>query len=103
VTITLKNGQTLNSGIVDGGLRFPPSSWDERRMADKFRWLADSVLEESTVDEMLDLLFHFEELSNVRQLTQKLIGTLQKQGGAVEQTRVRDRSTFSTNPFKEEQ
>lgn len=103
VTITLKNGQIFNSGIVDGGLRFPPSAWDEGRMADKFRWLANSVLDESTVDEMLDLLVHLEELSNVRQLTQKLIGTPQKQGGAVEQTRVRDRSTFSTNPFKEEQ
>jgi len=109
VTITLKNGQSFNSGIVDGGLRFPPSSWDEGRMADKFRWLANFVLNARTVDETMDLLFHFEELPNVRQLTEKLLGTpqggasLQKQGGAAEQTYERDRLIFPTKPFKEEQ
>jgi len=98
VTITLKNGQTFNSGIVDGGLRFPPSAWDEARMADKFRWLANYVLDERTVEETIDLLFHFEELSNVQQLTHKLFGT-QKRGGAIEQSHDRDRSIFPTNTF----
>jgi hypothetical protein len=102
VTITLKNGQAFNSGIVDGGLRFPPSGWDEARMADKFRWLADYVLDENASDETMDLLSHFEELSNVRQLTHKLFWT-QKRGGAIEQTNARERSTFPTNLFKEEQ
>jgi 2-methylcitrate dehydratase PrpD len=102
VTITLKNGQTFNSGMVDGGLQFPPSAWDEGRMADKFRWLANYVLDVNTVDETMDLLFHFEELSNVRQLTQKLFGTLQKRG-VTEQSHDRHRSIFLTNPFKEEQ
>jgi 2-methylcitrate dehydratase len=103
VTITLKNGQSFNSGIVDGGLRFPPSEWDEARMADKFHWLADYVLDASTLDETMDLLSHFEKLSNVRQLTEKLIVKLQKQGGAEKQTYECVRSIFPTNPFKEEQ
>jgi 2-methylcitrate dehydratase PrpD len=102
VTITLKNGQTFNSGLVDGGLRFPPSAWDEGRMADKFRWLANYVLDVSTVDETLDMLFHFEELLNVRQLTENISGTTQKRGAA-EQTHDLHRSIISTNPFKEEQ
>jgi 2-methylcitrate dehydratase PrpD len=102
VTITLKNGQTFNSGLVDGGLRFPPSAWDEGRMADKFHWLANYVLVANTVDQTLDLLFHFEQLSSVRQLTHKLFGT-QKRGGAVEQIHARYRSIYPTNPFKEEQ
>jgi 2-methylcitrate dehydratase PrpD len=103
VTITMKNGQTFHSGIVDGGLRFPPSGWDEERMSDKFHWLANYVLDAGTVDETMDLLYHFEELSNVRQLTEKLLVKLQKQGGAEEQTFVRVRSKFPTNPFKEEE
>jgi 2-methylcitrate dehydratase PrpD len=102
VTITLKSGQTFNSGLVDGGLRFPPSAWDEGRMADKFRWLANYVLDVSTVDETLDMLFHFEELLNVRQLTENLSGTTQKRG-AVKQTQDLHHQAFPTNPFKEEQ
>lgn len=102
VTITLKSGQSFSSGLVDGGLRFPPSAWDEGRMADKFRWLANYVLEVSTVDETLDLLFHFEGLLNVRQLTEKLSGTTQKRG-ALKQSQDLHRPTFPTNPFKEEQ
>ncbi len=69
VTITLKNGRAYNSGMVDGGLRFPPSGWDEERMADKFRWLANYVLDLQTAEETLGMLFHFETLSSVRQLT----------------------------------
>jgi 2-methylcitrate dehydratase PrpD len=102
VTITLKNGQTFNSGLVDGGLRFPPSAWDEGRMADKFRWLASYVLDVSSVEETLDMLFRFEGLSNVRHLTQTLKGTMQKRGAAG-QTHNLHRATYPTNPFKEEQ
>lgn len=102
VTITLKNGETFNSGLVDGGLRFPPSAWDEGRMADKFRWLANYVLDVRSVEETKDLLFRFEELSNVRQLTYKLHGTLQKRGAA-EQTHDLHHETISTHTFKEEQ
>jgi hypothetical protein len=90
VTITLKDGRSFNSGLVDGGLRFPPFGWDEARMADKFHWLANYVLDRGTVDETLDLLLHFEELSNVRQLTHKLFWT-QKRGGVKEQSYERDR------------
>jgi hypothetical protein len=72
VTITLKNGRNFNSGLVDGGLRFPPSGWDEERMADKFRWLAQHVLDSPAVETVIDMLFHFDTLANVRQLTGQL-------------------------------
>ena len=38
VTITLRDGRKFDSGVVDGGLRFPQPGWDEARMEDKFRW-----------------------------------------------------------------
>jgi 2-methylcitrate dehydratase PrpD len=72
VTITLEDGRVFNSGIVDAGLRFPPSGWDEQRMADKFRWLAGFVLEPGAADEILDLLWHFDQLSTVKPLTDRL-------------------------------
>ena len=75
VTTTLKNGQIFNSGMVDGGLRFPPSGWDEERMADKFRWLANYVLGVSAIEETLDMLSGFDKLSNIRQLTERISGT----------------------------
>lgn len=72
VTITLKDGTIFRSGLVDGGLRFPPSGWSEERMVEKFRWLAGFVLEEQTAERVLKTLFNFSTLSNVRELTRLL-------------------------------
>jgi len=72
VTITLNDGRTFNSGLLDGGLRFPPSGWDRERMVDKFRWLASHVLDAPAVESTLDLLMNFDALPNVRQLTGRL-------------------------------
>ena len=74
VTITLKDGRAFSSGLVDGGLRFPPSGWDEGRMADKFRWLAGFVLQPAHVDEVLATLWRFDQLADIRSLTGRLAG-----------------------------
>jgi 2-methylcitrate dehydratase PrpD len=79
VTISLKDGRVFNSGMVDGGLRFPPSDWNKERMADKFRWLANHVLDAQSVESTLDMLFHFDTLSTVRQLTGQLSGNRRKE------------------------
>jgi 2-methylcitrate dehydratase len=79
VTITLKDGRAFNSGLADGGLRFPPSGWDEGRMADKFRWLAGHVLDGQSVDEMLGMLFNFDALLNVRDLTGRFFTNRRKE------------------------
>jgi 2-methylcitrate dehydratase PrpD len=79
VTISLKNGRVFNSGMVDGGLRFPPSDWNQERMVDKFRWLANHVLDAQSVESTLDVLFHFDTLSTVRQLTGQLSGNRRKE------------------------
>jgi 2-methylcitrate dehydratase PrpD len=72
VTITLKDGRSYHSGLVDGGLRFPPLGWDRERMTDKFRWLAGFVLAPGQTDEVLETLWRFDQLPDVRELTRQL-------------------------------
>jgi 2-methylcitrate dehydratase PrpD len=72
VTITVQDGRMFRSGLVDGGLRFPQPGWDETRMGDKFRWLAGFVLKETRIDPLLDTLWHFEQIQDVRRLTRDL-------------------------------
>jgi 2-methylcitrate dehydratase PrpD len=71
VTITLQDGRELNSGLV-GEPPFPQPDWDAERMAEKFRWITGFVLDEGRVDALLDTLWHFEELPNVRPFAQEL-------------------------------
>ncbi len=42
---------------------------DEERLEGKFRWMTGYVLEHDRIDQLLDLLWHFEEVSDVRELT----------------------------------
>jgi 2-methylcitrate dehydratase PrpD len=79
VTITLKDGRMLHSGLVDGGLRFPPTGWSEERMVEKFRWLAGFVMEEQATEEVLKTLFDFPALSNVRELTGQIQANRRKE------------------------
>jgi 2-methylcitrate dehydratase PrpD len=73
VSITMENGQVYNSGLVDGGLRFPQTGWDEDRMSEKFRWLAKHVLAKPRIDALLEQLWHFDTLEEVRDFSQKLL------------------------------
>lgn len=68
VTITLKDGRQFTSGIVDGGIRYP-QGWDESRMEEKFRWLVGHVLEESRIEPLVDMVWHFENVDDVCELT----------------------------------
>jgi len=72
VIIILEDGRELNSGMVEGNLRFPQPGWDEQRMEEKFRWLTSFVLDEDQVDSLSEMLWRFEEVPNVRQLTRAL-------------------------------
>jgi 2-methylcitrate dehydratase PrpD len=72
VTIALKDGRELNSGLVEGGLSFPQPGWDERRMEEKFRWLAGHVLDQLRVDRVAEMLWQFDQIAHVRELVQLL-------------------------------
>jgi 2-methylcitrate dehydratase PrpD len=69
VTITLKDGRVLESGIVEGNINFPQQGWDEERLERKFRWLAQHVLEERRIDEVVEMVWRFEQVGDVRALT----------------------------------
>jgi len=68
VTITLTDGRQLTSGMVESGIRYP-QGWDESRVAEKFRWLAGHVLEEARVEPLVDMVWHFEDVDSVHELT----------------------------------
>jgi 2-methylcitrate dehydratase PrpD len=72
VMIQLNDGRTYHTGLVEGGLRFPPNGWDEQRMTEKFNWLAGFVLEPELLEAVLKLLWYFDELADVRSLTERL-------------------------------
>lgn len=74
VRITLRDGRSYDSGLVDGGLRFPQAGWDEARMSDKFRWLAGFVLEPAHIERLLQMLWHFEQMPDVSEVTGALVG-----------------------------
>jgi 2-methylcitrate dehydratase PrpD len=68
VTITLKDGRQLASGMVESGIRYP-QGWDESHMEEKFRWLAGHVLEEDRIEPLVDMVWHFEDVDDVHELT----------------------------------
>lgn len=68
VEITLADGQTFDSGIVERGA----DEWDAASLEKKFRWLVGHVLDAATVDRLAALVWDFEHLSSVRELTRLL-------------------------------
>jgi 2-methylcitrate dehydratase PrpD len=68
VTITLKDGRQLTSGMVESGIRYP-QGWDESRVEEKFRWLAGHMLEEARIKPLVDMVWHFEDVDDVHELT----------------------------------
>ena len=74
VTFLLKDGRRLNSGLVDGGLAYPPVGWNNRRMEEKFHWLVDPVLGKNAADRLIDMIWKFEERPQVDELIGELKG-----------------------------
>jgi 2-methylcitrate dehydratase PrpD len=74
VTITLRDGRSLESGKVEGNINFPQEGWDKGRLEHKFRWLTGYVLEEPRIDELVEMIRHFEQLPDVGSLTALVAG-----------------------------
>lgn len=72
VTITLLDGTHLRSEAVEGDINYPQQGWDEDRLEAKFRWLASQVLAGSRIDGLIDMIHCFDQVEQVRQLTQLL-------------------------------
>jgi 2-methylcitrate dehydratase PrpD len=69
VTITLKDGRILETGIVEGNINFPQQGWDQDRLEEKFRWLTQQVLDQAQVEELVDLVWRFDQVPDVHALT----------------------------------
>jgi 2-methylcitrate dehydratase PrpD len=71
VTIRLEDDMILDSGLVSDACRIKAHG-DEERLEQKFRWLTGYVLEEDQIDLLLKMLWRFEEISDVGELTSLL-------------------------------
>ncbi len=71
VVIRLEDGRTLDSGPVSDSCRIEAHGDDERLEA-KFRWLTGYVLEQDRTDRLLEMLWHFEAVPDVGELTSLL-------------------------------
>lgn len=68
VEIALRDGRRFDSGIVERGA----NQWDETSLERKFRWLVGQVLEPQQIDRLVELVWDFESLPSVKQLTVQL-------------------------------
>ena len=66
VAITLQDGTSYQSGEVEGNINYPQQGWDEQRLEAKFRWLAGQVLAKVRVDELVDMVWSFDQVDDVR-------------------------------------
>jgi 2-methylcitrate dehydratase PrpD len=72
VVIRLEDGRTLDSGPVSDSCRIAASG-DEERLEKKFRWLTGYVLEQDRIDRLLEMLWHFEAVQDVGELSALLL------------------------------
>jgi 2-methylcitrate dehydratase PrpD len=68
VSITLRDGTTFDSGVVEGNINYPQQGWDEERLEQKFRWLAGYVLGDARIEELLAMICRFDQVQDVREL-----------------------------------
>jgi hypothetical protein len=71
VVICLEDGRLLDSGLVSDACRIAASG-DEERLEKKFRWLTSFVLGGKRIDGLLEMLWHFDAVQDVRELTSLL-------------------------------
>ena len=67
VTIQLADGRMLDSGLVEHLLyQKEAADWDRARMEKKFRWLLRHLLGPSALDELVGMVWSFEQVEDVR-------------------------------------
>jgi 2-methylcitrate dehydratase PrpD len=69
VTLVLQDGRALHSGLENGGFCFPPPVWGEAEIEEKFRWLAANLLDQGCIEALVDMVWHFEDVADVHELT----------------------------------
>ena len=72
VIVHLRDGSRLETGPVEGEINFPQRTWDAGSLEEKFRWLTGHVLDNDHVDRLVEMVWEFGAMSDVRQLTASL-------------------------------
>jgi 2-methylcitrate dehydratase PrpD len=75
VTMTLADGRTVSSGLVEHVL-YPEPGWSEDDMARKFAWLAAGHLAPAAIDETIAALLDLEHAGDVANLMARLTSAL---------------------------
>jgi len=68
VEITLTDGRTLDSGIVER----IANRWDQASLEKKFRWITSYVLYEEKINKLVQMIWTFDSVSSVKDLTKLL-------------------------------
>ena len=68
VEITLCDGRYFDSGVVERGA----DRYNESDIEEKFRWLASYVTGPETIDQLIEMVWNFEQISDVSRLTDLL-------------------------------
>jgi 2-methylcitrate dehydratase PrpD len=74
VIFELRTGNKVETGPVAGEINFPQHIWDDESLEEKFRWLTGRVLDEERIDRTLALVWQFDAVADVRELTALLAG-----------------------------
>jgi len=61
VKITLTDNRIFETGLIEQ----KTIKWDEKLLEEKFQWLAGYVLTDKAIDELADMVWHFEDVKNV--------------------------------------
>ena len=81
VEIRLADGRVLDSGPVFDACRIEARG-DEERLERKFRWLTGTVLEAEQIERILDMLWQFDTVEDVRDLTSRMTSATKCQPGS---------------------
>lgn len=68
VKITLKDGRSFDSGILERAA----DEWDAESLERKFRWLVGHVADPQKVDRLVEMVWDFDSVQDVRELTHLL-------------------------------
>ena len=72
VVIHLEDGRVLDSGLEETEEPWGTEAELTATIEKKFRWLTSYVLEEDRAEALLDMLWRFDQVQDVRELTELL-------------------------------
>jgi 2-methylcitrate dehydratase PrpD len=81
VTVTLRDGRVLNSGVVEHIL-YPKEPWGHAQMRDKFAWLTSTQAGETERAELLTRLEDVEQIADIGELVREVMTVLCRSKGS---------------------